>query len=256
MSSLSVALTLLAVAIPLWSSAGVARMRLATVHGLALDRKPRWWRLAGGRTDQGIAGLLPVVLPLSVGSLLGVLSGWPHGVLVGAAALAAAWLGVRRRKRCGSPSGGSGASDQFGLAATLDLLAACLRAGLPVPVAVRAVAGDLSMAAGDALRSTADLLALGADPVDAWTPALDCESTAALARGARRTARSGTALAGVAATLASNIRDAAGDVAEGRAQRAGVLITGPLGLCFLPAFVCLGIVPVVAGLAAQLSVHQ
>ncbi len=26
-----------------------------------------------------------------------------------------------------------------------------------------------------------------------------------------------------------------------------VLIAGPLGLCFLPAFVCLGIVPVVAG---------
>jgi pilus assembly protein TadC len=37
------------------------------------------------------------------------------------------------------------------------------------------------------------------------------------------------------------------------AQRAGVLITVPLGLCFLPAFVCLGIVPVIAGLAKQIS---
>jgi pilus assembly protein TadC len=35
------------------------------------------------------------------------------------------------------------------------------------------------------------------------------------------------------------------------AERAGVLIAGPLGLCFLPAFVCLGIVPVVAGLAGE-----
>ncbi len=35
------------------------------------------------------------------------------------------------------------------------------------------------------------------------------------------------------------------------AERAGVLIAGPLGLCFLPAFVCLGIVPVVAGLAGD-----
>ena len=32
-------------------------------------------------------------------------------------------------------------------------------------------------------------------------------------------------------------------------DRAGVLVSGPLGLCFLPAFVCLGIVPVVVGLA-------
>ena len=42
-------------------------------------------------------------------------------------------------------------------------------------------------------------------------------------------------------------------MAEATAQRAGVLITVPLGLCFLPAFFCLGIAPVVAGLASQLS---
>jgi hypothetical protein len=35
------------------------------------------------------------------------------------------------------------------------------------------------------------------------------------------------------------------------AQRASVLIAGPLGLCYLPAFLCLGIVPVVAGLAGD-----
>ena len=38
---------------------------------------------------------------------------------------------------------------------------------------------------------------------------------------------------------------------EARAERAGVLVTGPLGLCFLPAFICLGIVPVVVGLASS-----
>ena len=40
-------------------------------------------------------------------------------------------------------------------------------------------------------------------------------------------------------------------VLEGAAaQRASVLIAGPLGLRCLPMFLCLGIVPVVAGLAA------
>jgi hypothetical protein len=34
-----------------------------------------------------------------------------------------------------------------------------------------------------------------------------------------------------------------------------VLITGPLGLCFLPAFFCLGVLPVVVGLAEQLTQH-
>lgn len=39
--------------------------------------------------------------------------------------------------------------------------------------------------------------------------------------------------------------------ADAAAGRAGVLIAGPLGLCFLPAFVCSRIVPVVAGLAGE-----
>ena len=39
--------------------------------------------------------------------------------------------------------------------------------------------------------------------------------------------------------------------AAAAAERARVLIAGPFGLCFLPAFVCLGIVPVVAGLAGD-----
>ncbi|COX12628.1 alanine rich membrane protein [Mycobacterium tuberculosis] len=30
-----------------------------------------------------------------------------------------------------------------------------------------------------------------------------------------------------------------------------VLIAGPLGLCFLPAFLCVGIVPLVVGLAGD-----
>jgi hypothetical protein len=34
------------------------------------------------------------------------------------------------------------------------------------------------------------------------------------------------------------------------------LIAGPLGLCFLPAFVCLGVVPVIAGLAGSLGLSR
>ncbi|HEU5474317.1 MAG TPA: type II secretion system F family protein [Actinophytocola sp.] len=193
---------------------------------------------------------LPVVFGLSTGALVATLAGMPAGVAVAVAGGYAVHRIQRRGWRPGGPA------DQLDLAAGWDLLAACLRAGLPVPTAIRAVADDLPRAAAGALRATADLLALGADPVEAWTPALDCPATAALARAARRTARSGTALAGVAGSLATDIRAAAGDVAESRAQRAGVLITGPLGLCFLPAFVCLGIAPVVVGLATQLSVQQ
>nr|WP_245959999.1 type II secretion system F family protein [Prauserella flavalba] len=146
------------------------------------------------------------------------------------------------------------AADPLRLAATGDLLAACLTAGLPVPTAVRAVAGTAPPDAAAALRATADLLTLGAEPAEAWEPSRRCPSTAELARAACRTARSGSALAEVASGMAERARSAVGDEAEARAQRAGVLITGPLGLCFLPAFLCLGVVPVVLGLAGRLTV--
>ncbi|MGH3938320.1 MAG: type II secretion system F family protein [Pseudonocardiaceae bacterium] len=145
-----------------------------------------------------------------------------------------------------------GDGDRLALAGAWDLLAACLRAGMPVPVAMLAVADGLEAPAGPALRRVAELLALGADPEQAWQPALDSPCTTRLGRVARRSGRSGIALAESLIRLAVAERAAAREEAETRAQRAGVLIAGPLGLCFLPAFLAIGVVPVVIGLAAGL----
>ncbi|TNC21062.1 type II secretion system F family protein [Amycolatopsis alkalitolerans] len=142
----------------------------------------------------------------------------------------------------------------LGLAATWDLLAACLRAGLPVATAISVVIEGETRPEAEALRATARLLALGASPAEAWAPARAGPATAELARAAQRTARSGSALATVAEELAAQLRTSMADKAEARAQRAGVLIAGPLALCFLPAFLCLGVVPVVIGLASRLSI--
>ncbi len=144
------------------------------------------------------------------------------------------------------------APDPLALAGIFDLLAACLRAGLPTAAAVRAVAPCAPTVLAVRLRTAADLLALGADPAVAWQPVADDPATESLARMARRSARSGSSLADGLAELAAQRRADAEDAAAARAERAGVLIAGPLGLCFLPAFVCLGIVPVVIGLAGQL----
>ncbi|WP_460961625.1 type II secretion system F family protein [Parasphingorhabdus pacifica] len=144
-------------------------------------------------------------------------------------------------------------SDPIGLAACWDLLAASLRAGLAVPVAVRSVSDELSGTARAAMRKVADLLVLGADPVSAWEPALVHPDTAELARAARRTARTGSGLAAVADELAARTRTSADQAAQERSQRAAVWVTAPLGGCFLPAFLCLGIVPVLAGMVGRLA---
>ncbi|ATE52115.1 type II secretion system F family protein [Actinosynnema pretiosum] len=143
--------------------------------------------------------------------------------------------------------------DPLALAETWDLFAAALRSGLPVPSALHAVLPGTPPGAAERLGQVRDLLALGADPATAWDPALDHPATAPLARSARRTARSGAALADQVADLAARLRAGAADDAESRAQRAAVLVAGPLSLCFLPAFLCLGVAPVLIGIASGLN---
>lgn len=144
--------------------------------------------------------------------------------------------------------------DPFAAASAFDVLAVCLSSGMPVSAAAAATAPFAPPALGAVLQRAADLLALGADPDTAWQVHGDDadEACTALARLARRSASSGSALAGGAAELAEQSRQDATHTAAAAAERAGVLIAGPLGLCFLPAFVCLGIVPVVAGLAGEI----
>jgi pilus assembly protein TadC len=145
-------------------------------------------------------------------------------------------------------------ADPLASASALDVLAVCLRAGMAVPTAAHASARHAPPELAAVLNRAAELLALGADPDTAWAapPATVAdEHCQALLRLARRSASSGTALAQGVAELADDIRADATHAAAASAERASVLIAGPLGLCFLPAFVCLGIVPTVAGLAGD-----
>ncbi|MCX2933098.1 type II secretion system F family protein [Mycobacterium sp. CVI_P3] len=146
-----------------------------------------------------------------------------------------------------------GRRDPLATASALDVFAVCLFAGMSVAAAAAATAPSSPERLAAVLRRAADLLALGADPDTAWPRAVEPtgEGGAALSRLARRSASSGSALAQGVAELAEQQRQDAGHAAVAAAERASVLIAGPLGLCFLPAFICLGIVPVVAGLAGD-----
>lgn len=147
----------------------------------------------------------------------------------------------------------SARTDPLAFASTLDVLAACLRSGMAVSAAAAATAPSAPPDLAAVLSRAADLLALGADPATAWTKAAERQGdhAEALLRLARRSAASGAALAQGVTDLAVQSRDDAADAARSAAERASVLIAGPLGLCYLPAFLCLGVVPVVVGLAGD-----
>ncbi len=194
--------------------------------------------------------LRPAWLAVGIGAVGA--AGWTVGGaavgLVATGLAAAAAVGLRRALAVGPEER---TEDGAELAGCWELLAACLEAGLPVAGAVLATATPLTGAAGHGMRRVAGLLELGADPVDAWRTVEHRKALAAFARAAARSAGTGAALARVARTESARLRAELSDAAQARAQRAAVLITGPLGLCFLPAFLVLGIAPVVIGLAGE-----
>ena len=169
------------------------------------------------------------------------------------------------RARAGMPSGAHRlrpqsrrGPDPLAVASSLDVLAVCLAAGMAVSAAAAATAPSAPPKswAGCCVGPPICWRWVPTQAV-AWSTAPELPAgsvdahTDALLRLARRSASSGAALADGIAELAEQSRDDAAHAAAAAAERAGVLIAGPLGLCFLPAFVCLGIVPVVAGLAGD-----
>ncbi|MBO0517561.1 type II secretion system F family protein, partial [Streptomyces beijiangensis] len=92
----------------------------------------------------------------------------------------------------------------------------------------------------------------GGEPAGAWGRFGAIPGAAALARCLERAGSTGAPAAGPVARVASGLRAEQDRAARARAQRASVLITAPVGLCFLPAFLAVGVAPVVIGLASHL----
>ncbi|WP_319459765.1 type II secretion system F family protein [Micromonospora sp. RTP1Z1] len=126
-----------------------------------------------------------------------------------------------------------------------DLLAAALRAGAPVDRSVLAVAEALGGPMADRLGRVGRTLLLGGEPAEAWSQLLPVPGAERLVAAALRSSSSGAALAGALTRLADDLRADRSTAAEAAARRAGVLIVLPLGLCFLPAFILAGLVPVI-----------
>jgi len=226
-----------AAALLLWSpAANLRRQRARRVTGRSRQQRPprghRRTRPAARRhVSAAVAGLGVALL---LGGLVGALAGLM-------AAGAAEWL-LRR-----APDG----TDTAGLSAALpvgcDLLAVCLAAGVPPGAALAAVAAAVPEPLGDHLRRVAALYRLGAEPARAWSgtaPALH-----PLARVFVRVGESGSAAGPALRALATDLRSEERSRAQARVQRAGVWVLAPLGACFLPAFLCLGVVPLVLGIA-------
>jgi Flp pilus assembly protein TadB len=128
------------------------------------------------------------------------------------------------------------------------LLAATLRAGAAPGDGVAVVCAALPGPAADRLAGVAARLALGVDPVQVWASLDGDPALAPLGRTISRAQSTGASVVPAVERLADGLaRRARADVEE-RARAVGVKAALPLGLCLLPAFLLVGIVPLVAGL--------
>ncbi|MGW3663991.1 type II secretion system F family protein [Streptomyces sp. NPDC005141] len=180
-----------------------------------------------------------------------VLIGGAPGVLVGLAA----GFGVRRWRRRRNPTpleeyDRTRATRQLPLAA--DLVAACIAAGASPVSAAQAVGEALGGPVGERLARGAAEVRLGGEPVDAWRRLAAIPGARGLARLLERAGESGVPAAVPVGRLAAEARAEWGRTATARARRAAVMVTAPVGLCFLPAFLAIGVLPVVIGLAGGL----
>ncbi|MEW2128894.1 type II secretion system F family protein [Streptomyces sp. NPDC005435] len=198
----------------------------------------------------GLMGAVRPWLPLA-GAACGawVLVGGVTGVLVGLGVAAGLWRWRRENdaRRPAETVDLAAAARQLPLAA--ELLAACVEAGAEPVVAAQAVGDALGGPVGDALARGAAEVRLGGEPAGAWRRLTALPGAGPLARLLERASESGLPAATPAARIASDARALSARIATTRARRAAVLISAPVGLCFLPAFIAIGVLPVVIGLA-------
>lgn len=132
------------------------------------------------------------------------------------------------------------------------ILGSALKAGAPVGRALEVVGEAFPGPAADQLADVTARLHLGVDPAVAWEHLRADPSLAPLARVMASSARSGAPVAEAVTRLAEDLAEQSRARDEMRARTVGVRAAVPLGLCLLPAFLVLGIVPVVAGLLTTL----
>lgn len=205
--------------------------------------RPRW--SAEGAAARARTWVAPV---------LAAVAGWVlvEGLLGGAFGVAAAY-GVRRWQRARLP-GLSGVDAGFDRQLPLagDLLAACVSAGAGPREAAEAVGDAIRGPVGERLARAAAELRLGGEPAKAWGLLAQAPGAMELARCLERADASGAPAAEAVSRVAERLRADRARTAAIRGHRAQVLITAPVGLCFLPAFLAIGVAPVVIGLAGGL----
>lgn len=214
----------------------------------SVSRGARWPARGIGRR-----GRREAAAALGVSACVAIVVGGAAGCLLACAAGCGVrwWMRHQQERQPGADRlDAVRAAEQLPLAA--ELTVACLAAGSGPAQAAEAVGRSLGGPLGIRLLRTATELRLGAEPGSAWAHLGALPGSEGFVRSMERAGSAGAPPVDAMTRLTTELRAQHAREASARARRAAVLVTGPLGLCFLPAFLAVGVAPVVLGLAESL----
>ncbi|MGY2877163.1 Flp pilus assembly protein TadB [Marmoricola sp. URHA0025 HA25] len=142
------------------------------------------------------------------------------------------------------------------LPVAVHLIGACLDAGAATTGALDAVAAALPGAVADELRLVRHRLALGVDPLAVWRALDEHPQLRPLGRAMTRAHRSGASVRDAITGLATELAAESHARTEVLARSVEVRAAAPLGICFLPAFLVLGVVPMVVGVFSTMRLFE
>lgn len=243
-----------------WAVAAACGAGLAAWAAMGVPAERGWGRLAPDGDEPATAahpgspGLLRRfrLLLAALAACAGItLVDGVAGAVVGLVGAVVTWVvctraeppGVRRERE----------AVRRGLPHVTRLLAVVLAGGQSVPTALGVVAEALPGPATAPLARARASLAVGVPPDRVFAELAVTPGLEPLGRALARSAESGASVTEVVARLTEQLAAEDRATVEDRARTVGIRAAVPLGLCLLPAFLLLGIVPVVAAALGELA---
>jgi Flp pilus assembly protein TadB len=172
-----------------------------------------------------------------------ILLGWPTGVVIGALAAPMAHRAVGQLESAAGRQRAAKIAAQ--LPSALDLMVATLEVGRPPVTAFALAAEATSDPLGSELALVAHRLAVSGHSLAVWRSMESDLALAPVGRAFRRAEASGMPVARVVSGVADDLRRERRARRRDDSRKVAVRTAAPLGVCFLPAFFLIGIVPTI-----------
>lgn len=231
------------------------------VAGAALLLLPRPTRLPAGRpqpvpepVERALLSRLRPLLSVTAAAGGWAMVGGGLGAVVGAGCGVGVWVVLGRTEDPSVVRRREALVDD--LPTGVDLLASCLDAGAAPESALLSVSRALGGPVGEEFLALHHRLEVGVDPAQVWRGLARHEQLGPLGRAVGRAHETGAPVGRAVRQLAQELRDRARADVEARARSIEVKAAAPLGVCLLPAFVLLGVVPMVVGVFASMRLFQ